>query len=466
METTNTNRILAARRARFLQYVLVPFFLLLVGTSYWKIRTDSRMEAQDLESQLRTFEKRRKELNKRMDDLIRLLERAESREMRLSDDVMLMRNVKSERGEDKSNDKANNHNAQRPQEVARQKSQSVPDKRVAETVAVDTDIDPWGIPDSKSAEGEGKGTQQTQAAPDANEVDLQALFPPPDKKSKKDKNAKPEGKAETKTDQGSKGDSGHKSDQSPKSDNTPPNREPKHEQVESKSASKILVYQIKYFGNEEYADASIDNHRLYSKLHGYDYELDDPNKISKDRPPSWHKIAGTLLHLASGKYKWVCYFDLDTVITRLDQKLETYLEGPEDFVVARTFEYFSDDAKDHEEYKINMGVWCLRNSEWSTWFFNIALNQTQFLFDKGKDNLAVRKIVKDRKEIGNHVKYVDEHMFNVHNWRWREGDFVIHYYGGMQGCWEVAGGCVEDLKRRAVSSREKAAKIFGKLPSV
>eukprot|EP00741_Cyanophora_paradoxa_P004401 tig00000802_g4272.t1 len=194
------------------------------------------------------------------------------------------------------------------------------------------------------------------------------------------------------------------------------------------------------------AQRSVQNKELYARLHGYSFILDPPDEIDMKRPPAWHKVLEVRRNL--DHFEWVCWFDVDTVIANLEIKIEDLVgDGTRELVVAKTFEFFdigeetfarsapapaSDAgrrAAKQQEHRLNSGVYCMRNSSWSRMFLDRVYAEEKLINHANWEQRAMQVLLRDNPEWLEHVLYRDEHEMNVHNWQYKPGDFVVHFYG-------------------------------------
>jgi len=203
------------------------------------------------------------------------------------------------------------------------------------------------------------------------------------------------------------------------------------------------------------ANWTVENKQLYAKMHGYTFVQDPPDAISPDRPPAWHKIRGTQRILS--QYDWVCWFDVDTVITDMKRCIEDVVNPRYDFVVARTFEYMDAGEETHEnEFRLNTGTFCVQNTTWGHWFLQKVWDREDYVHHGNWEQRAIQVILRDDPTLWSHIQYLDQHELNVHNWFWHPGDFVLHYYGGMQGCPSEFNGCENHFIHMCKLAKENA----------
>jgi len=104
--------------------------------------------------------------------------------------------------------------------------------------------------------------------------------------------------------------------------------------------------------------------RIYCKKWGYGFE-DDETVYDTSRHPAWSKVRilqkclNAVDENGTKKYDFVVWMDADTLVMNEDIKLESFID-----------KYLSDDSKHFlvsrdNGYRINTGVWFLRNSEYA-----------------------------------------------------------------------------------------------------
>eukprot|EP00301_Raphidiophrys_heterophryoidea_P021707 c6053_g1_i1.p1 GENE.c6053_g1_i1~~c6053_g1_i1.p1 ORF type:complete len:1129 (-),score=270.73 c6053_g1_i1:234-3533(-) len=207
------------------------------------------------------------------------------------------------------------------------------------------------------------------------------------------------------------------------------------------------------------------NKQLYATVRGYDainvdlgyYTHSSTATISKrQRLYVWAKIPvlkGCLLH-----YEYCFWVDADLVITNPEISVESFFDDSEkanghraSLVVGKTFELMAlDDPRipSPAGYRLNTGTLLMRRTDWSLDFLDRVWNM------EGIDEKGRREYI----ETYNHEQSVMQYFMrynpsdlaetyfpphqaiNIHNAfsgpndRWHPGSFLIHYYGGFQGC--------------------------------
>lgn len=105
---------------------------------------------------------------------------------------------------------------------------------------------------------------------------------------------------------------------------------------------------------------SIANKRVYAARHGYELlVLHGPLAVDASRPPAWSKFRNLKAHLP--RFDYVCFMDVDTLVTNLAAQLEDLVRpGGGDFIASQDWN------------GVNTGVFLLRNSPWSQWLLEEA----------------------------------------------------------------------------------------------
>lgn len=199
----------------------------------------------------------------------------------------------------------------------------------------------------------------------------------------------------------------------------------------------------------EWADKTTKNKFEYAEKHGYGF-LSERNYTAYDRPISWYKVRKILYLLE--EYDWVMWMDADSLIMNYNIKIEDIIEkqvkrqdsvflspeiGPnKEPLECKLPELVSTDyiiAQDN--YSPCMGVFMIRNSEWSKNFFKDIYDQKQipenlkeqYLHEGLWENRGQDYLLYNNPDLMKNIKFVPKNTLNSFSIDWSPGDFVIHW---------------------------------------
>lgn len=135
----------------------------------------------------------------------------------------------------------------------------------------------------------------------------------------------------------------------------------------------ILQYDDR--GIEEMYKKVVEVNKKYCKLHGYTYIY---RKDHFDLPPYWIKVKLSLDLLKTNKYKGILWMDTDAGIYDCKMTLEEFTKD-----TGKHF-FISKDAWFDSKYKINAGVWMVKNTA-------IGRNIMKAWFNKYNRDLWIKK---------------------------------------------------------------------------
>lgn len=113
----------------------------------------------------------------------------------------------------------------------------------------------------------------------------------------------------------------------------------------------------------------LQNRKEYCNYHNYTM-INAKDLVDITRPISWSKLIAMDHYLATNKFDYLFYIDMDIVIMNFSIPLEHFIEADN---------YEHDIILTHDWNGINFGVWLARNTAWSRWFLQSAWNQTQLI---------------------------------------------------------------------------------------
>lgn len=203
--------------------------------------------------------------------------------------------------------------------------------------------------------------------------------------------------------------------------------------------------------SKDLMDRVVANRNAYAKQYGYTV-INANDLIDKSRPPAWSKLIAMENHLASNKFDYILYIDMDVIIMNPSIQLESFIVPGKDLTMTQDWN------------GLNSGVWLARNSEWTRWFLTTAFEQKQLVQKKSPEGISYpfeyeqrafhfltnsevwqqRKLPHyrgDVEEIKSHIFTVPQCALNsyvLHPLDYRgdrevsqyvEGDFLVHFAG-------------------------------------
>jgi len=204
---------------------------------------------------------------------------------------------------------------------------------------------------------------------------------------------------------------------------------------------KILIY-TGYANGErgnftEWANKTTQNKFEYAEKHGYGF-LSERNYKGYDRPISWYKIY-KILNLIND-YDWVVWMDADSLITNYNVKIEdiinqevdrkkTVFLSPKDLPIECSLPPLKETNYiiTQDDYSPCMGIFLIKNCEWSRNFFKKIYEQTNHLNDPIWDNRAQDSLLYNNPELMENIKFVPQKTLNSFTLNWTVGDFIIHW---------------------------------------
>ena len=125
---------------------------------------------------------------------------------------------------------------------------------------------------------------------------------------------------------------------------------------------------------DELMSRVLQNKQKYCDRHGYTLILAN-DMLDYRRPVAWSKLLAVEKHLASNKYDYVFYIDMDAIIMNAHYKVEKFIQS------ASLVNQHSDLIMTNDWNGLNSGVWIAKNTAWTRWFLITAWDQEQ-LVDK------------------------------------------------------------------------------------
>ena len=186
---------------------------------------------------------------------------------------------------------------------------------------------------------------------------------------------------------------------------------------------------------KECMNLGIESKVKYCKKHGYDF-IDDESvyhEQGKDRPIAWSKILMVKKYLPY--YDYVVWMDADTMITNDEIKLEDYIKEHLD---TREFLFTRDIS-----HKINSGVFFVKYSYLSFQFLDLIYSKEEYIDSHTWEQEAINYI--HDKNVDNFHEYSiilpveKQHLFNCCIGLYKQGMFLIHFYGPRNMDWVSKG---------------------------
>jgi hypothetical protein len=123
---------------------------------------------------------------------------------------------------------------------------------------------------------------------------------------------------------------------------------------------------------EDLMSRVLQNKQIYCDRHGYTL-INANDKIDRSRPVAWSKLLAVETHLASDKYDYIMYIDMDAIVMNGAYKVETFIYS------AALLNPQSDFILTNDWNGLNTGVWIAKNTEWTRWFLKTAWEQKQLV---------------------------------------------------------------------------------------
>jgi hypothetical protein len=217
-----------------------------------------------------------------------------------------------------------------------------------------------------------------------------------------------------------------------------------------------------YDNIDSWGDALINevvkNRKAYCDKHGYTLVTGN-DAIDPSRPAAWSKLLAIEKYLP--QFDYVFYIDMDVVIMRMDQRLETFIgiaSGTKKIDFIMTADWNGP----------NTGVFFVKNSGWSLWFLRTAwVEGINFLPKKSPNGIShpfqyeqrsfhyllntevwqergLPEYPGDSEAIREHFSFLPQCSFNSYSLHpldtkgeydsagYIEGDFLIHFAGKKQ----------------------------------
>ena len=127
--------------------------------------------------------------------------------------------------------------------------------------------------------------------------------------------------------------------------------------------------------NKDLMERVLDNRNAYAKQYGYTV-INANDLIDKSRPAAWSKLIAMETHLASNKFDYILYIDMDVIIMNPSIQLESFIVPGKDLTMTQDWN------------GLNSGVWLAKNSEWTRWFLHTAWEQKQLVQKKSPEGIS------------------------------------------------------------------------------
>lgn len=114
------------------------------------------------------------------------------------------------------------------------------------------------------------------------------------------------------------------------------------------------------------------NKQTYCDRHGYTL-INANDLIDRSRPTAWSKLIAVEKHLASQKYDYIMYIDMDAIVMNGEYKVENFIRS------ASLLNAHYNFILTNDWNGLNTGVWIAKNTEWTLWFLKTAWDQKQLV---------------------------------------------------------------------------------------
>jgi len=203
---------------------------------------------------------------------------------------------------------------------------------------------------------------------------------------------------------------------------------------------KILLYTG--FTNQKsdfssWATKTTNNKFEYTQKHNYDF-LVERGYDNYDRPISWYKIKKIIDILPL--YDWIVWMDADSLITNHTIKIEDIIQknyerkktvflSPKDIPIECELPDLIDQnyIVAQDQYSPCMGIFMIKNSEWSINFFKRIYSKIEYLHDPIWDNRGQDYLFYTEPNLMENVKFVPKTEINSFTLDWESGHFIIHF---------------------------------------
>lgn len=130
----------------------------------------------------------------------------------------------------------------------------------------------------------------------------------------------------------------------------------------NKNLSNILILSAFTDNISDYGNIGLKNKLEYAEYHNYDI-INVESGFNKDRHPAWSKINFIKEYLP--EYDYVFWIDADTLIMDFSVKLESFIDGCEDYDFIFTREEWWGHLNSDDFVKFNSGVFFTKNTDFS-----------------------------------------------------------------------------------------------------
>lgn len=178
--------------------------------------------------------------------------------------------------------------------------------------------------------------------------------------------------------------------------------------------------------------------KIYCEKHGYDLIIATENinevnapKSQFYRHPAWTKISLAAKHLSN--YDYVFFCDADTIIMNPNITVESIIESTSsdiDLLIC------SRDFTKNPFYKLNSGVWILKNSDKSHAFlqhvWEVGENEKFALRSNWEQDAIITVLAIDwnsRREFPLNIHFLPSQVMNSKAGQggYQSGDFIVHF---------------------------------------
>jgi Methyltransferase domain/galactosyl transferase GMA12/MNN10 family len=183
----------------------------------------------------------------------------------------------------------------------------------------------------------------------------------------------------------------------------------------------------------------------YARRWGWNLVLSTEDGLAKGRPPAWGKIR--LVRELLDEYHWVLWIDADAIIVDMEADIRQVIQPGKDLYIAAL-------PKDGSRRLVNTGVFLVRGSEWSRWFFDRVWASKHLVGHKSWEMEAFNAILgygrdddRKRKANGDRVAILDS-AWNSYRRHPSPAPHIRHY-AAMRGPKRLRGLQIDLRRSRA-----------------
>lgn len=175
--------------------------------------------------------------------------------------------------------------------------------------------------------------------------------------------------------------------------------------------SKISMFGLHTAEIAGYAKLSFQNKWNYCKKNNI--QLTYSFSALDDRPASWSKIP----FLLNNTWDWALWVDADAWIVDENFDFSNLIDENFDIILSK------------REGEINMGIFIIRNCEFTQKLLKTLDGMAEFYDHKWWEQGAMIKLMKKDKTIREHIKFVDDSIFNCSLEKVNPDTVILHLAG-------------------------------------